>query len=71
MVMNFKGNPDAPKMGREFLTTLRKDRTDFFLTDFIRSFMWVLIAATVIALYLKKEDLCFGHAGCNHPVFSR
>jgi hypothetical protein len=55
MVMNFKGNPDAPKMGREFLTALRKDRTDFFLTDFIRSFMWVLIAATVIALYLKKK----------------
>lgn len=55
MLMNFASSPDAQKMSREFLTSLRKDRAAFFMGDIIRSFIFVLIAAVAIALYYKQK----------------
>lgn len=55
MVMNFKGNPDAQKLGREFLSALRQDRASFFRADILRSFLWVLAAAALIALYIRGK----------------
>lgn len=55
MVMSLKGATDPIKMSREYLTAIRKDRASFFLSDIMRSFIFVLIAAAAIALYLKKK----------------
>lgn len=54
-VMNLKGNPDAEKTAREVVSALRQDRKAIFMKDIIRSFIFVLIAAVFIVLYLKKK----------------
>ncbi|MEO5942883.1 MAG: YfhO family protein [Ferruginibacter sp.] len=55
MVANFKGNPDAQKTSREFVSALKQDRSSLLLSDIIRSLIYVLIAAAFVALYLKKK----------------
>ncbi|MBS1497037.1 MAG: YfhO family protein [Bacteroidetes bacterium] len=55
MVANFKGNPDAQKAAREFVSALKQDRASLLLSDIIRSLIYILIAAALIALYLKKK----------------
>lgn len=48
-------NPEPLKVAREFVGALRKDRAAFLFSDIIRSLIFVLIAATFIALYLKNK----------------
>ncbi|MDB5200724.1 MAG: Protein of unknown function, rane YfhO [Ferruginibacter sp.] len=55
MVFNLKGDANAQKTAREFVTEIRKDRAGFFMKDILRSLMYVLVAAAFIALYLKKK----------------
>ncbi len=55
MVFNLKGSPDAQKTSREMVSALRKDRASFFMADIIRSFIFVVIAALIIALFIKKK----------------
>ncbi|MCP9750915.1 hypothetical protein [Ferruginibacter sp. HRS2-29] len=57
MVANLKGAPpqEAQKMAREFVRALEKDRASYFLSDIMRSLIYVLIAAALLALYLKKK----------------
>ncbi len=55
MVMNLKGNPNAQKDARDFVSALRKDRAALLMADILRSFIFVLIAAALIALYLKNK----------------
>ncbi|MEP6712406.1 MAG: YfhO family protein [Ferruginibacter sp.] len=55
MVANFKGSPDPQKSAREFVSALKQDRASFFMKDIVRSFIYILIAAAFIALYLKKK----------------
>jgi hypothetical protein len=55
MVFNFKGNPDAQKASREFVTALKADRASLFMHDIMRSLIYVLIALVCIALYVKKK----------------
>ncbi len=55
MFFNFKGAPEAQKSAREFVAALRKDRADLLMSDMIRSLVFVLIAAALIALYLKSK----------------
>ncbi len=57
MTSNMSQDPniDASKKARSFVTALREDRAAFFLSDIIRSLIFVLIAALFIALFLKKK----------------
>ena len=55
MVANFKGNPEAQKSAREFVSALKQDRASLLMSDIIRSLIYVLIAAAFIVLYLKKK----------------
>ena len=48
-------SPEPLKVAREFVSALRKDRAALLMADIIRSFIFVLIAAVIIALYLKKK----------------
>ncbi len=55
MVANFRGAPDAQKSAREFVSALSKDRGSVFLRDIFRSFIFILLAAIAIALYIRKK----------------
>lgn len=55
LIMNFKGNPEAPKMAREVVSAVRKDRAGLLFADIIRSFIFVVLAAGLIGLYLKNK----------------
>lgn len=55
MVSNLQGAPEAQKLSREFVRALEKDRAALFLNDIIRSFIFVIVAAVFIALYLKQK----------------
>ncbi len=55
MISNLKDNPDAKKEARSFVSAIRKDRANLLLSDITRSFIFVLIVAAFIALYLKKK----------------
>jgi len=57
MVGNFSRDPNlnATKTSREFVSALRKDRASFLLNDILRSLIFILLAVTLIALYLKKR----------------
>ncbi len=48
-------NPEPLKVGREFVSTLRQDRSSMFMGDILRSLVFVLIAGAFIALYLKNK----------------
>lgn len=50
-----EANAETPKKSREFVNALRKDRASFLLSDIIRSLILVLIAAIIIAAYLKNK----------------
>ena len=55
MTQNLKGNPDAQKSARDFLSALRKDRASLMLSDMTRSLIFVILTAVFITLYLKKK----------------
>lgn len=55
MVTNLQGNPSAQKMARDFMQAIQKDRKSLLLRDIGRSFIFVLLAAICIALYIKKK----------------
>ena len=55
MVSNFKGNPEAQKSSREFLSALSKDRASLFLGDILRSFIFVLLAAVLVGLFIRQK----------------
>ncbi len=46
---------EATKSAKAFVSALRQDRASLFMSDILRSFLFVLIAAVVIALFLKKK----------------
>lgn len=50
-----EANAEAPKKTREFLSALRSDRSSFLLSDIIRSLIYILIIAIIIAAYLKNK----------------
>jgi hypothetical protein len=54
-VLNLKQSPDAQKVAREIVTSLKKDRASLFMKDILMSLLYVLIAAAIIALYLKRK----------------
>lgn len=55
MVSNLGAEPTAQKIAREFVTSIEKDRASVFLSDIIRSFLFVLIAVLGLVLYLKRK----------------
>ncbi|MEJ7610372.1 MAG: YfhO family protein [Ferruginibacter sp.] len=54
-VLNLQQNPDAGKVSRNIITELRKDRASMLLKDIWRALLFVLVAAALIGLYLKKK----------------
>lgn len=54
-VFQLQQNPDAEKTARGILTELKKDRGSLMLKDLVRSLLFVLVAAGLIALYIKKK----------------
>ncbi|MEO7443847.1 MAG: YfhO family protein [Ferruginibacter sp.] len=55
LATNLQGTPEARKTSREAVSALRQDRKAIFMSDIIRSFLFVLVAAICIVLYLKKK----------------
>ncbi|MEJ7627242.1 MAG: YfhO family protein [Ferruginibacter sp.] len=55
LVMNFASDPNAKKTAKEIVSEVRKDRAGFLLSDIIRSFIFVVITAALIFLFLKKK----------------
>ena len=55
MVQNLKGDVGAQKTAREFVNALRQDRASLFLNDIFRSFLFIILGAGLIALYLKNK----------------
>ena len=54
-IFQLQQSPDAEKTARGILTELKKDRGAMMLKDLIRSLIFVLVAAGLIALYIKKK----------------
>ena len=54
-IFQLQQNPEAEKTARGILTELKRDRGAIMLKDLIRSLIFVLIAAGLIALYIKKK----------------
>ncbi len=66
MYSSLKETPDAQKKAREFVSSIRQDRASLMLSDVFRSFIFVLLAALVIGLYIKKKynyNLMFAAVG--------
>lgn len=55
MVANMAQNPNAQEDARSFVTALRKDRASVFLGDIGRSFIYVLLSASLIFFYCRKK----------------
>jgi hypothetical protein len=55
MVNNFAAAPEPEKEARAFVSAIRQDRATVFLKDILRSFVFVLIAAGLIFLYLRRK----------------
>ncbi|HMJ46706.1 MAG TPA: YfhO family protein, partial [Ferruginibacter sp.] len=55
MIFTMKGSGEAQKNAREFVTAIRKDRASILMKDILRSLVFVLIAAGLIALYIRKK----------------
>jgi hypothetical protein len=57
MMMNLSQNPgiDAIKVSREMVSAIRKDRAQFLIDDILRSLIFVILAAAVIALFIQKK----------------
>ena len=54
-IFQLQQNPEAEKTARGILTELKKDRGAIMLKDLIRSLIFVVIAAGLIALYIKNK----------------
>ena len=54
-IFQLQQNPEAEKTARGIITELKRDRGAIMLKDLIRSLIFVLIAAGLIALYIKKK----------------
>ena len=54
-VANFQGAPEAQKMARAVVDAEKKERASLFMTDIIRSFLFILVAALLIGLFLKEK----------------
>ena len=54
-VFQLQQNPDALKTSRDIVTALKQDRASLLLKDILRSLLFVLIVAGLIALYIKKK----------------
>jgi hypothetical protein len=54
-VMQLQQNPDAIKVAKGILTELKKDRASILLKDILRSLLFILTVALIIALYIKKK----------------
>ena len=54
-MIQLQQNPEAEKTARGILTELKKDRGAIMLKDLIRSLIFVVIAAGLIALYIKNK----------------
>jgi hypothetical protein len=54
-VMQLQQNPDAAKVAKGILTELKKDRASILLKDILRSLLFVVIVALIIALYIKNK----------------
>ena len=55
MVANMAKDPAATSSARDFVSAIRKDRAALFLGDIGRSFLFVLLAAAAIFLFIKKK----------------
>lgn len=55
LVMNLKGSPDAKKTAKELVSALRQDRKALFSADLIRSGLYILGAALLIGLFLRRR----------------
>jgi len=55
MVSNLSGSPDAQKEAKEMVSAIRQDRASVFLKDILRTFLFVVLSAGLIALYLKDK----------------
>lgn len=55
MVGNLAAAPEPQKEARAFVSAIRQDRASVFMKDILRSFVFVLIATGLIALYLQKK----------------
>lgn len=47
--------PDADKTARAVVSALRQDRASMYLSDYLRSLLFILIAAGALWLYLKNK----------------
>ena len=54
-IFQLQQNPEAEKTARGIVTELKKDRGAIMLKDLIRSLIFVVIAASLIALYIKNK----------------
>ena len=54
MFSNLNQSPNAAADARSFLTALRQDRASLFLGDIGKSFLYVLLAASLIFAYCKR-----------------
>lgn len=54
-IMNLQQSPDAQKTSREIVAELRKDRASLFLRDIWMSLVFVLLAAVLIAAFIKNK----------------
>ncbi|HCF64085.1 MAG TPA: hypothetical protein DEU93_07975 [Chitinophagaceae bacterium] len=52
---NISGQPDAQKTARAFVTAMQKDRAALFMSDILRSFLFVLIAAALTVLVIRNK----------------
>jgi len=55
MVFNFRGSPEAQKSSRELVQALSKDRASLFLSDMTKAFLFMLVAAVLVALVIKRK----------------
>ena len=54
-VLQLQSNPEATTTARGIVTALQKDRASLLLTDIFRSFIFILLVAICILLFLKKK----------------
>jgi Bacterial membrane protein YfhO len=54
-VLQLQQNADAPSVARGIVSALQKDRASIMLKDILRSLIFVLLVALIIALFIKKK----------------
>ncbi len=55
MVLNMRGAEDAQQKAKGIVNAIRKDRASLLGGSLLRSFLFVLVAIVLIALYLKEK----------------